>query len=73
LEDELSKKGVASGPTGIDGLLDFLMLLSEMDESQTESRWVKGELEGPFFSAASYEMVVRVGFEGCDGRRPVEK
>ena len=39
----------------------FLQILQEMEEKNEEERNLSGTLDGPFFSRAVYDLVIRVG------------
>ena len=57
-----------SGPVApeerqIRGVAGFLQILHEMDEAGETRGDVKGEVEGPFFSRAVYECVIRIGMD----------
>ncbi len=46
------------------GITGFLRVLQEMDEAGETRRDISGDVEGPFFSRAVYECVIRVGMDG---------
>ena len=41
----------------------FLQILQEMDETGETRRNITGGVEGPFFSSAVYECVIRIGMD----------
>ena len=45
------------------GIAGFLQVLQEMDEAGETRGDVKGEVEGPFFSRAVYQCVIRIGID----------
>jgi hypothetical protein len=47
----------------IRGIAGFLQVLQEMDEAVETRGDVKGEVEGPFFSRAMYQCVIRIGMD----------
>ena len=47
----------------IRGIVGFLQVLQEMDEARETRGDVKGEVEGPFFSRALYQCVIRMGID----------
>jgi hypothetical protein len=43
------------------GIAGFLQILQEMDGARETGRDIQGNVEGPFFSRAVYECVIRIG------------
>jgi hypothetical protein len=45
------------------GIAGFLQILQEMDGAGETRRNIQGNVEGPFFSRAVYECVIRIGMD----------
>ena len=45
------------------GITGFLQVLREMDEAGVTRRDITGDVDGPLFSRAVYECVIRIGME----------
>ena len=45
------------------GIAGFLQILQEMDGAGETKRNIQGKVEGPFFSKAVYECVIRIGMD----------
>jgi hypothetical protein len=45
------------------GIAGFLQILQEMDEAGETRRDIAGDVNGPFFSRAVYECVIRIGMD----------
>jgi hypothetical protein len=42
----------------------FLRLLKEMEDAGETERMISGDYDGPFFSKAAYNCLIRIGLEG---------
>lgn len=42
----------------------FLRLLKDMDDAGETERMISGNFEGPLFSKAAYNCLIRIGIEG---------
>ncbi|VVB63571.1 Uncharacterised protein [uncultured archaeon] len=64
-EDETAapRGPVVPGENQIRGISGFLQILQEMDGAGEARGNIKGEVEGPFFSRAVYECVIRIGMD----------
>jgi hypothetical protein len=47
----------------------FLRLLKEMEDAGETERRISGDYDGPFFSKAAYNCVIRIGIEGEKSQR----
>jgi hypothetical protein len=54
---------VVSEERQICGIASFLRIFQEMEEAGETRRNITGEAEGPFFSRAVYECVIRMGMD----------
>jgi hypothetical protein len=57
----------------IRGVAGFLQILQEIDEAGETGRDITGEVEGPFFSRAVYECVIRIGMDSNESNTSVHR